>query len=980
VVPTGDALGASGYGQGHGAGLPGVECRAVVVLAKACFPGMGIPPRSDDDLHEDGAIGLVYDALSAQRWLAAPDLANQQKPMIMGQFTIRLRNMYSCIPKQVFKLGALLLLLGIIGLQSQVVLAQETGNPWSEPYNISKSGSTTNPNIVVDSSGVVHAAWYDNFSGYMYSRYESGAWSDPVSVVFPFSEGRALAKKPVTLISDQKGTIHAFWIGQGNNFYYASVDENNFGSPGAWRSVEVDNVVTGFDVALDERGNMHIAYVKGQDEEDLPAGIYYRQLKDGYLLSPRQSIYVSPYFRSDVLLTQHHVDVSATPTDESTRVFIGWDDPVRNQVSIRRSDDNGESWGDPFDVAPTDGTVSSGKQFGILIMPEGNDTLVLWHNGVPKESCTTSFIWSTDAGISWSEPQPMLSNLAGCPTDNQFFESTDGTDILMTTIIDQVYLLAWNGVQWSEPLVQDKLSGFIDPVTNSLVTLSCRRSIMDSENRLYHTGCDPEGTGDIWILDRVLGSVADWFPPDPAWSKPSPLASNSFEIFKPVSITDSTSRTHVFWTQIDQSETSERVTKIYYTSTSEDGWLTPGDIQNSPDGEPIDIQIAIDSKDRLLLVWAGHLSGEIYFSWASADKASSPTEWEDPITLPSINPINSSPTILVSPADNIFVAYSLSLNENRGIYLVNSSDGGNTWSSPSLVVDAVAAELNMVDSPILTQTESGRLHLVFSQNAVPGDREPVALYYVASDDNGVTWSQPIPIVERPLEWFSLVSLARSQVHNLWQAVFSTVSSIFQASSQDEGANWAEPVNVSNFGGLLGMVDAVSDQVSRLHLLQIVDDPNRGKVLNHWTYEGESWSVQEELTITSAKDININSIDATTTRDGRLITFFVTEDTSVVEDQMPFQLLFSERIVSLPLVIPTSEPIQTPTPQPVATSTLVITATQEPPPIVTPTSVDEQSGGSNKPLNISTIGLIAGWLFVMILVVGAFVFELRRRRK
>lgn len=135
-----------------------------------------------------------------------------------------------------------------------------------------------------------------------------------------------------------------------------------------------------------------------------------------------------------------------------------------------------------------------------------------------------------------------------------------------------------------------------------------------------------------------------------------------------------------------------------------------------------------------------------------------------------------------------------------------------------------------------------------------------------------------------------------------------------------------------------------------------------------------------MTITSAKDININSIDATTTRDGRLITFFVTEDTSVVEDQMPFQLLFSERIVSLPLVIPTSEPIQTPTPQPVATSTLVITATQEPPPIVTPTSVDEQSGGSNKPLNISTIGLIAGWLFVMILVVGAFVFELRRRRK
>jgi hypothetical protein len=106
--------------------------------------------------------------------------------------------------------------------------------------------------------------------------------------------------------------------------------------------------------------------------------------------------------------------------------------------------------------------------------------------------------------------------MPGCPTENEFFESSEGAAILMTTIQDQVYLLAWNGVQWSEPQVQIVLSGFKDPETNSLVTLSCRKAASGGENRLYYTGCDPDGTEDIWITDRPIGSTSDWFPPEPA--------------------------------------------------------------------------------------------------------------------------------------------------------------------------------------------------------------------------------------------------------------------------------------------------------------------------------------------------------------------------------------------------------------------------------------------------------------------------------
>lgn len=884
--------------------------------------------------------------------------------------------------KQIYKIIAALLFPLLVFTQLQSVSAQGIANSWSDPYNLSKSGSTTDPSVVVDSTGIIHAVWQDKFAGSVYSRFEpDNGWSEPQAMFFPFSAGGASALTPITLMSDKEGFIHAFWIGQGNTLYHSSVAEGHFGSSSSWAEPRVfARFVSGFDVQLDDLGNFHVAYVKSQDEEGVLAGVYYQQLKGGVSWLSKVPIYLSPYFRSEGNETRQHVDISTTSTANATRVFIGYDDPARNQVSIRRSDDNGDTWSEPFDVARTDETASGGKPFGILVAPQGDNALVIWQTGVPEESCSTSYIWSTDSGVSWSEPQSLLGNLPGCPSQNQFYESSNGTVILMTTILDQVYLLAWNGVQWSDPQVQDSLNSFKDPISNNLVTLSCRQSTLSDDDRLYYAGCDPNGTGDIWILNRLLGSVPDWFPPEPVWSKPAMVASNALGIFKPVSIADSSGRIHVFWTQEDRADSGDRIIPIYYTSTSENAWLTPIKILNSPDGNAENLQVAIDGKDRLYLVWNGHHSGEIYFSWASADQASNPTEWEAPAILPSVEPLNNSPTIIASPSGNIFVAYALTLNENRGIYMVSSSDVGENWESPRLVVDAVAAGMNMVDNPTLIQTASGRLQLIFTQNAIPGDRNPIAMFYVSSDNEGDTWSQPFPIVEHPLGWFDMISPDAVQVHQLWQGVVGDVTSIWQEFSRDEGETWSQPADVTNYGGLGGLVDVVYDGAERLHLVQIVDVPGRGKSLKHWIYEGGNWSVQDDTSFAFPADTDVNFIDALATNDGRLITFFITEQNFVVDEQMPFQLLFSERIISLPLVSPTPEVIQTLAPNPTATFTPESTATEEPLPTTSPTPVAGIAESSSRPLNISMIGLVAGWFVILALVVGAFVFELRRRRK
>ena len=889
--------------------------------------------------------------------------------------------------KRVIVFSAFLLLLVISAIQSTRASAQEVENPWSQPYNLSKSGATTDPSPVVDSTGVVHVIWLDEFAGYMYSALVNGEWSEPKAKLFPFSEGDPAATAPVELINDHTGFIHAYWIGARNTLYHSVVAEQNFGNPGSWAGTfEIARYVSGFDTTVDAAGNLHLAYVRHQDDEGLLAGVYYRQSRDGYNWSSNLPVYLSPYYRAEVD-AKHHVDISATSIADVARVFIGWDDPALNRVSIRKSNDGGETWDEPQDIALAGGTTFGGYPFGILVRPQGEDTLVIWQTGVPEESCSMSYTLSADGGGTWSEHQSLLGNLPGCPNENEFFESSDGTAILMATIQDQVYLLAWNGVQWSEPQAQIMLSGFKDPETNNLVTLSCRNATSGGENKLYYTGCDTDDTEDIWISDRSIGSTSDWFPPEPAWAEPVSLASNPLTLFNPVSISDSTGRIHVFWTQEDRLDSGDLVVPVYYTRSSEEGWLTPVHILNSPDNEAEHLQVAIDEKDRLFLVWNGHSSGEIYFSWASADQASNVSEWVNPVILPSIRPLNSSPSILSNSSGDLFVAYSLVLNENRGIYLVSSSDGGETWTSPSLVVDAVAAGLNMVDNPILSQTESGHLHLIFTQNAIPGDGNPIALYYTSSNDDGVTWSLPVLIVERSLDWFQMLSPGILQVQRYWQSVEQNVSSIWQELSIDDGTTWSRPVNVTSFGGIAGLVDVVSDPAGRLHLMQVVDDPAGGQILKHWAWDGERWSAQEDLRLTSAAGIRTMFIDTVGTIDGRLGISYMTERSPVSVDQFPFELRYSERIVALATNSATPEVAPLPTLQPTTTATAEVVITEEATitptsaPISAPTStpIGEQPGGGGTQLNNTIIGLGLGWILVMVMVVGAFVYELRRRK-
>jgi hypothetical protein len=76
--------------------------------------------------------------------------------------------------------------------------------PWTEPINLSRTGSTTIPVMFVDAKGNIHAIWVDEFDGFVYTHWNGNRWNLPALASFPFTEFVPI------LLADNTQTIHAF--------------------------------------------------------------------------------------------------------------------------------------------------------------------------------------------------------------------------------------------------------------------------------------------------------------------------------------------------------------------------------------------------------------------------------------------------------------------------------------------------------------------------------------------------------------------------------------------------------------------------------------------------------------------------------------------------------------------------------------------------------------------------------------------------
>ena len=762
--------------------------------------------------------------------------------------------------------------LAVAVVTTSIAAAQTTDEVWDVPINLSHSGAATKPIIFADSGSILHAVWRDEFSNYVVAKLDGAEWSAPVitdlHLLFglPSEEATADEGPPFTgpnpfFLADDRANIFAIWITTDGKLYASRAISRDFTRFGAWtrRRLISDSAVS-FAAKFDARGDLHLAFVRTTASARNPAGLYYTQLtKFGSDWVAPALLYGSPYLRG-LSGGETNLSLAAGGTTDAPLVYIAWDNRPRKQLLLVKSVDGGASWEQPVRVAGPSATSGQASPYNIRVGALEDTVVLVWQSGPPGGACTQFYQASVDAGASWSEAQLMLPDQPGCAQANEFVTgqtvAPGGLLYLHTQIKSQSFLSAWNGAQWSLPQEQGPLAGFDESEIFTDVIFECRQATWLAD-RLYVVGCDMGEGGDIWLTSRQVTAAADWFAA-PVWSPPRPVNSSSFEISNLEMQATSDDFVHAFFSQAQDAA-------IYYLRWDGARWTRTTAVLRLTEGTASWPAIAVGPDDKLFLVTRGS-GGSLYYSRSTSANALTASGWAAPARLPIAQDGKVTPADVVWGADGtITIAYAVPVNEQRGIYLVQSNDEGRTWSQPVQVFDGTAADFELVGAPSLAVTSSGSLHVLWNQQSIGSDgvAQTLALYYAQSANSSPSFADAELVIEAPVTWREMVVDGRGQVHRLWQQSDSKAT-VWDQMSPNGGQTWQAPQRLAAEDGA---ADVIADHAGQLQLVSVGE-----RSLSHWLWNGNRWQSQVPLRwlLAAQRDAPVSLISSAVSSDGVLV--------------------------------------------------------------------------------------------------------------
>ncbi len=837
--------------------------------------------------------------------------------------------------KRALAIPSILVVIALLGIQPAAVYSQSDNQGWSPPINVSGTGSATNPAVAVDSKGARYVVWVDPYNGFMYSKETADGWTAPAAVKFPFSPVVAYnsTAEPVypqvKLLGDPNGRIHAIWIDDKGVLYHSSASEAGFGIDGAWQTKRAmtDSAIT-FDAAMDADGSIYLAYMHNIDSYNYPAGIYYRKLTRSYYWSNPSTLSTSPYFRS-ITAENANMSVAVTQGGDAATVFVAWDNQPRNRIAVIKSGDAGSTWSDPVVVDGPEVNAGPVLPRNIKVGANGSNAVLVWQVDEAGNNCTQNYKWSNDSGDTWQGPQRMLTNIQGCAESNEFLAGTDGLLLLMTKALGQVYLHAWDGTRWSDPQSQEILSSFIDQETYNLVNLSGQSAVMSAGNTLNVVGYDIGTGGDVWLTSRQITSVDSWFSSPNEWSVPVAVSTSSADSFANGLVADPNGFVHMVWSQTNANPDGGNSAGMEYARWDGRSWTSPLMVFGAPFVNVSPPSAAL-ANHTLYVVFADPSSGEIHFTSVEVSSATNQQSWAALSSLPVQGSGASSPQIRAASDGSLYVVYAVPINENRGVYILHSTDGGASWSQPVKVFDAAQANWPVVDSPQLAVTDPQHLHLLFTQYSLPGKNSPVGLYYANSSDGGSFWAAPQTLTNQPTYWSDILSAGQGSVQIAWQDLSNGAYTVWHNASSDNGQSWTGKSSLNSSDTQAMLSPLIVDAQGQVHLVQSsVEDPG-SITLTHWIWNAPQWSISDQSKIQSSSSSNVNALMGAATSDGSLLVVYAMTAPSPSNPNLMMSEVYSSQRNLNPSSPGTgaaadgaveASPSQQPTPQPTAVPTL-----------------------------------------------------------
>lgn len=897
---------------------------------------------------------------------------------------------WNSLTVRLFLFVSVLSLLVVSGL---TVLAQsEEDRVWSDPINISRSGAASDPSLSQDSSGTYHLFWRDAFDGVAYTNGDGQTWVEPVTPRFPFSEppfgavgdeGFEGFYTPSVYV-DPQDFAHALWVNEDDELFYSrsGVADITASSAGWTAPRLLATNVFRYKIIAGANGRLHMLYLSTRNTEITGAGLIYRSSDDGgNVWSVPVNVYTSDYYRT---ITPGEANIHiATANDQN--VIVAWDNRDLDTVFVSRSTDNGQTWEAPravdqrLEEDPVDATGPS----QIYLHADGSDVGVTWRASHGIDQCAQYVQQSSDGGETWQDTQLVHEGEFACPENGRLVQGTNGLLFLITNLEDNVYMQAQDGDQWSRPILQGSLGTFTDPITFREVRFDCYQTDVTPENRLMVVGCGSSNDDDIWMISRPLGNIENWssrFMPTSVWSQPIAVATADVQILQPNLVIGGDARIHAFWSQSERPVATGRIVnplnipgnEIFYSRFDANMWSAPRPVLRSPNGNQADFPaIASDNQGGLFVAWAGSEPNGVYFSRSLADRAASVTEWIAPLLLPAPRESATWPSIVSDGDSTIYVAYTIPLNEDRGIYLTRSDDDGDSWSDEVQVFDGTLAEWDLIGPASLTRTLDGTLHLMWTRWTQLPESQSVALAYSRSGDNGDTWSEPEIVTEEPILNNAILGVQERFVHRIWTGLIDSRPVIWHQFSEDGGINWSSAGRVADPGLIPGPTTLIADQEENPLIVQLAESTAGQLVLQEWVWTTDRW-VAGERRILQDTAVNADAISAIAAPDGQIAVMYgsLIDDGTTLTDEIVYT--GRQWQVDDPNTTRTPLPTLTPTPEVLPTETPI----PQPSPTPTATLAPVQNSG---PISGSSGGIIVGVFVALLLVGGIFAIGWRRAR-
>ncbi len=875
------------------------------------------------------------------------------------------------------------------GAVPQDAAAQSAGQEWSDPLNLSRSGGAENPRLLVTPSGAQLVIWDDAYTasalrGGMggFATGAEGTWGAPTRVEFPF------AGRPTRLLAGAGNLIHAFWIDATGSLRHGAASLTSLAGGGSWGGQVIATSVTAFDVAVDSSGRFQVVCLIAAEGASVPAGIYtMRSGLRGDAWSAPSAIYRSDYFRAFLPAGEGrpsstsesqvlpHVEIEVSQEEGSQQVYMAWDNPALKRIFLAISQDGGATWGEPVELESPDAESPYSTPHDVVVSAAANQVLLLWQDSEEGGSCTQVYQTSEDLGVTWSDPSPVLGEQSACLEGIQVLGRVGDNTLVFAGLQGRALILAWNGIDWSLPHTEAGLDVFTNPETFGFVELGCRQAALAGD-RLVVVGCGIEDGGtDVWQTERPLDVVEAWFDPSQGWSEIGAVAIASDPMLSFDAAGDGTGQVLVLWSAPHSDLAEGATSDLVYAGLDQGQLVGPFAVLTRQDGLAKQLHLLVDGEGRLLAVWSGGVAGELSFSWASVPEAGSGAGWFAPDAVPAPATVGDSPRLLESASGSLTLAYAIAFNEARGVYVATAEASSLEWGQPVRVFDAAAAGCGKVEQTNLTSGPDGALDLAWVCASLPGGIGPMAIYHARSSDGGLAWSEPGLVLERRAAWSQIAVDRGGILHLVWEERLGGRIYTWDAISRTGGVDWEEPLSISVVDGRAGFSSMSTDSSGRLHLLQAVQEGEARPILHYTEWDGSAWRAGEDLTLAVQDIADLEGLASTVDRTHGLVAIYAgiapRDSSGVAENELHF--------AAIPLPpAPPEEATASESATAVAPAGAASGATPGGAPATTATPVFGPEEAS-RPSSGGPIGIVAGGVTAVLLVVGLIVARLRSPR-